>query len=136
MLAKVLVSKPASRTKAAPARARGATPDALALEYLDIKSAEDALAKRKEAMQSAVREAMTDGVLETRLGTFALSARKSYSWSLPIVREIMGDALYLGFVRADDKLLRVRASETDAIGCSLMATAQVAESESLIFKKA
>jgi len=108
--------------------------DDLAAAYAEVQAEEKALAERKSALQSEVRARLIDGKLETGAGTFRLEERKSLSWSVEDVKDIMGRA-WTSFVKADDAVLRERMRSGDVTSEILAKFAAVRTVEAITFRK-
>lgn len=104
----------------------------MVVEYLALKSEVKEREERIEELRGVLLKETraADGVLEIGDHKLTLEVRRSLSWSLDTVKDIFASK-WTEYIEANSKLLRVRASEADAKGAMLMATASVKETEAL-----
>ena len=110
------------------------TADDLAAKYLIIQDEIKLLEQRKSELQEIIYAIMgNEKQIDTQFGSFIIQERRTLSWSLDSVRDVMGKT-WPAFVKADDKILRARMATKDNIGCLLESTAKVALTNALTFK--
>lgn len=111
--------------------------DSLAGMYLTIQEQEKNLEERKAAIRAEVVRRMAGAGsdrLATRHGSFRLERRRSLSWSLDDLKAAFGPK-WTAFVKADDKLVRVKMEEGGAVGDRLAKAAGVKVVEAVSFGK-